>query len=161
MFSLICARINSLVNTREAGDLRRHRSHYDVIVMNENEWGGGGGLFITRKLPPFTMWVGLLTFLCATNSGVWTIPSFRIWVVLHDEHISCVITNCGQQLCILFSQLFFRLCWWKTLLENAVPIFGVIVQIVGFLVFCTMIQFLIFLWLSCYCSMWLYFNPGN
>ena len=33
MFSLICARINSWVNNREAGDLRRHRAHYDVIVM--------------------------------------------------------------------------------------------------------------------------------
>ena len=34
MFSLICARINGWVNNGEAGDLRRHRSHYDVIVMN-------------------------------------------------------------------------------------------------------------------------------
>ena len=33
MFSLICAWINCWVNNREAGDLRRHRSHYDVIVM--------------------------------------------------------------------------------------------------------------------------------
>ena len=33
MFSLICVRTNGLVNNREAGDLRRHRSHYDVTVM--------------------------------------------------------------------------------------------------------------------------------
>ena len=33
MFSLICAWINGSVNNREAGDLRRHRAHYDVIVM--------------------------------------------------------------------------------------------------------------------------------
>ena len=33
MFSLICAWINDWVNNREAGDLRRHRDHYDVIVM--------------------------------------------------------------------------------------------------------------------------------
>ena len=26
-------RINGLVNNREAGDLRRNRAHYDVIVM--------------------------------------------------------------------------------------------------------------------------------
>ena len=32
MFSFICARINGWVNNREAGDLRRHRSDYDVIV---------------------------------------------------------------------------------------------------------------------------------
>ena len=33
MFSLIFARINRWVNTGEAGDLRRYRAHYDVIVM--------------------------------------------------------------------------------------------------------------------------------
>ena len=33
MFTLICAGINGWVNTREAGDLRRYRPHYDVIVM--------------------------------------------------------------------------------------------------------------------------------
>ena len=33
MFSLIGDRINGWVNNREAGDLKRHRVHYDVIVM--------------------------------------------------------------------------------------------------------------------------------
>ena len=33
MFSLIYVWINSWVNNREAGDLRRYRGHYDVIVM--------------------------------------------------------------------------------------------------------------------------------
>ena len=33
MFSLICVWINGWVNNREAGDLRRHRGHYDVNVM--------------------------------------------------------------------------------------------------------------------------------
>ena len=33
MFSLICVWINGWVNNREAGDLRRFRTHYDVIVM--------------------------------------------------------------------------------------------------------------------------------
>ena len=33
MFSLICVWINGWVNNREAGDLRRHCAHYDVIVM--------------------------------------------------------------------------------------------------------------------------------
>ena len=36
MFSLICARINRWVNNREAGDLRRYRTHYDVTVMHSN-----------------------------------------------------------------------------------------------------------------------------
>ena len=33
MFSLIYAWINDWVNNREAGDLRRHHGHYDVIIM--------------------------------------------------------------------------------------------------------------------------------
>ena len=34
MFSFICAWINCWVNSREAGDLRRHHAHFDVTVMN-------------------------------------------------------------------------------------------------------------------------------
>ena len=34
MFYLICAWINGTANNREAGDLRRHRAHYDITVMN-------------------------------------------------------------------------------------------------------------------------------
>ena len=33
MFSFICAWMNGWVNNREGGDLRRHSTHYDVIVM--------------------------------------------------------------------------------------------------------------------------------
>ena len=33
-FSLICAWINDWINNREAGDLRHHRVHYDVTVMD-------------------------------------------------------------------------------------------------------------------------------
>ena len=33
MFWLICVWINDWVNNREAGHLRRHRAHYDVIIM--------------------------------------------------------------------------------------------------------------------------------
>ena len=45
MFSLICTRINGWVNNREAGDLIRHRAHYDVIVM----WNGLATLQATSK----------------------------------------------------------------------------------------------------------------
>ena len=33
MFSLICAWTKGWVNNRDSGDLRRHRAHYDIIVM--------------------------------------------------------------------------------------------------------------------------------
>ena len=35
MLSLICAWINGWVNTGEAGDLRRHRAHYDVTDVRQ------------------------------------------------------------------------------------------------------------------------------
>ena len=38
MFSLICSWIKGWVNNVEAGDLRRHRAHYDVTVMNYHIW---------------------------------------------------------------------------------------------------------------------------
>ena len=38
MFSFICAWINGWVNTREAGELRCHHTHYDVTVM-DTFWG--------------------------------------------------------------------------------------------------------------------------
>ena len=41
MFSLICAWISGWVNNGEAGDLRRHCTHYDVIVMPCAPWRWG------------------------------------------------------------------------------------------------------------------------
>ena len=38
MFSLICAWINASVNNGNAGDLRQHQAHYDVIVMRWQWW---------------------------------------------------------------------------------------------------------------------------
>ena len=37
MFSLICALINDWVNNGEAGELRRHRAHYDVTIMEQSQ----------------------------------------------------------------------------------------------------------------------------
>ena len=37
MFSLICAWPNGLENNRDAGELRRHRTIYDIIVMTHFE----------------------------------------------------------------------------------------------------------------------------
>ena len=50
MLSLICARINGWLNNREAGDLRRHRAHYDVTAITcrflERWVLGIGALFV-------------------------------------------------------------------------------------------------------------------
>ena len=40
MFALICAWINGWVTNGEAGDLRRHRAHYDTTVMDHG-WVDG------------------------------------------------------------------------------------------------------------------------
>ena len=50
MFSLICAWINDRVNNRVTGDLRRHRTHYDVIVMQRISWNVIGYMSILN--PP-------------------------------------------------------------------------------------------------------------
>ena len=50
MFSLICAWINRWVNNREAGDLRRHRAHYHVIVMSQQaSTGSDNGLAWNKR----------------------------------------------------------------------------------------------------------------
>ena len=38
IFSMICVWINGWANNREAGDLRRHRDHFDITVMNQNDY---------------------------------------------------------------------------------------------------------------------------
>ena len=48
MFSFVCAWINGWVGNREAGDLRCHRAHFDVIVMGEP--------FKIIKLPLYLKW---------------------------------------------------------------------------------------------------------
>ena len=52
MFSLICAWINDWVNNREAGDLRRHRVHYDGIVMKVPTFHSQGLLQSWRLTTP-------------------------------------------------------------------------------------------------------------
>ena len=49
MFSFICAWINGWVNNGEAGDLRRHRAHYDVTVMY---WGNHVSVKVPMKQSP-------------------------------------------------------------------------------------------------------------
>ena len=45
-FSLICPWTNGCINSRDAGDFRRHRTHYDVTVMCEHLPHGISGRFL-------------------------------------------------------------------------------------------------------------------
>ena len=64
MFSLICVSTNGWVNTREAGNFRRYRAHYDVIVMMCRHCDVS---FFFRK--PWTEWMAASTapvrFVCS------------------------------------------------------------------------------------------------
>ena len=48
MFSVICAWINGWMYNREPGDLRRHRAHYDVIVMCLESYRCDGACWLLR-----------------------------------------------------------------------------------------------------------------
>ena len=71
---------------------QRHR------VVVEVHWRGAQGWrSISWVVATFSHVGGSFNLSMAANGDVWIIPSFRIWgCVLHVEHISCVITNCGQ-----------------------------------------------------------------
>ena len=60
-FTLISARINGWVNNREAGDLRRHRIHYEVTVMCFS-WGG----FSTTCMYYYGICRGILMTSCSS-----------------------------------------------------------------------------------------------
>ena len=53
MFSLICVWINGWLNNREAGDLRRYRTHYDVTVMVH--WKPSVVIMLTLVAPRVTI----------------------------------------------------------------------------------------------------------
>ena len=56
IFSLICVLINDWINNREAGHLRRQRTHYDVSVMSVHNLSADGKCYCTHI---GLMWTGL------------------------------------------------------------------------------------------------------
>ena len=99
------------------------------ILTHQTCSGWGVGDFL-RWWPPSTMWAGPLIFFMATIGDVWIIPSFRIWgYVLYVQHISCVITNCGQHQRHPFS-LNSSLCFveGKHYQEITIPVIRCVLQ---------------------------------
>ena len=65
-----------------------------VMALHTEVWVGGG---FSKVVATFNHMGGSFNLFMATTGSVWIIPSFQIWdYVLHVEHISCVVTNCGQ-----------------------------------------------------------------
>ena len=89
MFSLICAWLNGWVNTRGAGELRRHRAHYDVTVMSQRT--------LTPRLPPPLPASEYAMRTMATNN-VTAIVALGRKVILDamDEIRRWIIRNCSH-----------------------------------------------------------------
>ena len=107
MFSLICAWINDRVNNREAGDLRRHRGHYDVIVMT---------FFCRCHHHPLliltAIFISIVIFITRHSR-------FFLSITLGSENFSCFGSayNKAHLLCIPFWKLYLHI---KSL-EHAPP----------------------------------------
>ena len=90
-FYLICARISEWVNSGEAGDLRRHRGHYDVIVMENPH----------PKLPVVEMIFGNDNLLLFTRRYAWRI--YTIYRQIIRQYI------CGHAIFLL--RIFGFMAW--------------------------------------------------
>ena len=75
-FILVSARINGWVNNREAGDLRRHRAHYGVIVMQT--------LCILYQWPSWNNHCQRISYF---NLGCAFILIFKCWRMVWNYHI--------------------------------------------------------------------------
>ena len=125
-FSLICTWINACVNNRKAGDFRRHRAHYDVIVMprpsqtrkvSRSTWA-----LIQRNKTQIKLWhIDRLLFLVTkiymivmdkmqnflgirTRSNRWnfvkTIKSYNIrCIFVYASMLLCWLQTLNQRLC--------------------------------------------------------------
>ena len=89
MFSLICAWINGWVNAGEAGNLRRHHTHYDVIVMIWRHYWPVMNPVVSRILSKRASIAELLWFICcyplekAAETNNWVVGNLR----RHDAHV--------------------------------------------------------------------------
>ena len=80
IFSLICTWTNSWANNRDAGDLRRHRAHYDVIVM---QWAGECRNFKLLYFKLFKNWKW--TILSVLVTFMWFIDPYSS--IFHHWHV--------------------------------------------------------------------------
>ena len=78
------------VNSTQKWPVTRNMFPFDDVIMpcleDEQAWDNS-----------CSSGLGSFNLLMAITGDVWIIPSFRIWgYVLHVDHISFVIANCGQ-----------------------------------------------------------------
>ena len=109
---------------------------------------GGGGVF-SKVVATFSHVGGSFNLFMATTRDFLIIPSFLLWDdVLHVEHISCVITNCGQHqwvipslsitlealpLDLFLKILLFQVAWLLSLYSFFIAILSPYLLLVGLL----------------------------
>ena len=96
IFSLICAWLNGWTNNRDAGDLRRHRAPFDVIVVtyllriiSTKWWEMQITIYFTSKQPSISRNIHILSVICtfamcclnayAKKYTVFNFITFIIW----------------------------------------------------------------------------------
>ena len=84
------------------------KNHIFTMNLRISSSVGAGGFF--KVVAAFNHVDGSFNLSVATTADVWIIPSFQLWGhMLHVEHISCVITNCGQHHWVIRSPLLITL----------------------------------------------------
>ena len=104
MFSLISPWINNWVNNRDAGDLRRHRGHYDVNVMNCSQSTTAGWDTALDKLPNLVAFCFLWLKQHSSSSTKFFLLEMRWQVHITDGELSY---NFGRNLCCKFIRIHF------------------------------------------------------
>ena len=117
MFSLLCARIYIWVNNREAGDLRCHRAHCDVIVMWLWYYGPSIEHYRCQKTnPPLTF--RPTVFL--KRSTVWK----KLRPMTHNLHMTLLNIFSRMKMLCFFYWIFTESCFQKSQLTINISTLG-------------------------------------
>ena len=112
LFSSICARTNN----RDAGDLRRHRAHYDITVMDSSPiegWLRGTGCCwgLPSGQMGYSVFQGFRQHWCASGVSRTRLHgrNGHLWVQLPTRYRSNLVDKCGMQV---------RYPWWRHQMET-------------------------------------------
>ena len=114
IFSLICAWINNLIYNREAGDLRCHHAHYDVIVMKYHpqwQWQTQGSVIVLQVC---LGWFVKVIKWCVKNKIMHGLPWIMILkIIIHGNPYITPYLNISM--CIIIT-MYWRDIWFSSVL---------------------------------------------
>ena len=105
--------INSWVKNREAGDLRRHRAHYDVIVMKLGDdptqlvttKTSAGKIVVVRRRLSYTIYQSnrMNGMLCLWKESQY-VSTKILFIIVSDKHINSILSTSlfNVLLCIFY-----------------------------------------------------------